>query len=140
MKKALFNITVYGMLAWSIASATYLALPVEIQAMLPDMNWLTAVISGGSTMLLGTGGLAVQTWLSKARTTSDEKYNLLGTKFLTLVTSYQDMAAKYDTLSAETKYNNQLLAVELKTKLTNPMLTDAARALIEQVLNHDGQE
>ena len=140
MKKALFNITVYGMLAWSILSAVYLALPVEYQAMLPDFNWLTAVISGGSTMLLGTGGLAVQTWLSKARTSSDEKYNLLGTKFLTLVDNYKTLEAKYDTVVSATTRNNQLLEVDLATKLSNPMLTDTARALINQVLNYDGQK
>jgi len=55
MKNKIFNIIVYAMLGWSIVSAGYMALPVEYQAMIPDFNWLTALISGGSTMMLGIG-------------------------------------------------------------------------------------
>lgn len=140
LKTALFNITVYTMLVWSILSATYLALPVEIQAMLPQMNWLTAVVSGGSTALIGTGGLVVRSWLDNARKVSDDKLNLFAANIMQLRESYNTVATKYDELTAATNYNNQLLAVELRTKLTNPMITDAARTLITEVLNHDSQK
>lgn len=140
IKTALFNITVYSMLAWSILSAVYVALPVEIQAMLPQMNWITAVISGGSTALIGTGGLVVRSWLDNARKVSDDKLNLFAANIMQLRESYNTVATKYDELTAATNYNNQLLAVDLRTKLDNPMITDTARQLITQVLTHDSQE
>lgn len=128
------------MLAWSILSAVYVALPVEIQAMLPQMNWITAVISGGSTALIGTGGLVVRSWLDNARKVSDDKLNLFAANIMQLRESYNTVATKYDELTAATNYNNQLLAVDLRTKLDNPMITDTARQLITQVLTHDSQE
>lgn len=140
MKTKLFNFTVYAMLGWSIVSAGYMALPPDIQAMIPQFNWLTAVISGGSTLLLGTGGLAVQTWLAKAKTSSTAKYNELGNLFLTLTQKYNEVTAKYDEIKTSTDYTNKLIATELQTKLSNPMLDDTARQLIMQVLTHDGQE
>lgn len=140
IKTALFNITVYSMLAWSILSAVYVALPVEYQAMLPQMNWITAVISGGSTALIGTGGLVVRSWLDNARKVSDEKLSVVAGQFLTLVNKYNELSEQVNKMTEATAYNNRLLTVELQTKLTNPMITDTARQLITQVLNHDSQE
>lgn len=140
MKKALFNITVYTMLAWSILSAVYISLPADIQALLPQMNWLTAVISGGSTALVGSGGLAVRAWLDNARKVSDEKLSVVAGQFLTLVNKYNELSEQVNKMTEATAYNNRLLTVELQTKLTNPMIADSARQLITQVLPHDGQE
>lgn len=140
MKTKLFNITVYAMLGWSIVSAVYVALPVEYQAMIPQFNWLTAVVSGGSTLLLGSGGLAVQAWLSKARTTSDAKYNLLAEKFLTLTQKYDEIKTAYTQVVASVNENNKLLKIDLNTKLSNPLIDETARNMIEQVLGYVKQE
>jgi len=142
MKKALFNITVYGMLGWSIISATYMALPTDVQALIPQMNWFSALISGGSTLLVGSGGLAVQSFLTKAKTKSDEKYNSLANEFLKMADGYLKLEAKVSSLEKVTlesnkitQRNNVLHETELKTKLDNPMLTQTARELIESILN-----
>ena len=140
MKTKLFNVVVYSMLGWSILSATYLALPIEYQEMLPQFNWLTAVISGGSTMLLGTGGLAVKTFLTNARVQSDSKYLLLGEKFLELTTKYEVLHSDYQTVVSAIDRNNLLLSIDLKTKLSNPLIDATAKALIEGVLYGDQQE
>ena len=140
MKAKIFNLTIYIMLGWSILSAVYLALPIEYQEMLPQMNWLTAVISGGSTALLGTGGLAVKTWLTNAKVQSDSKYALLADKFLNLTTKYDDLSVKYNDVVKAIEENNTLLKVELKTKLDNPLITETSRQAIEGVIYGSKEE
>lgn len=140
MKAKIFNVVVYSMLGWSILSAVYLALPVEYQEMLPQMNWLTAVISGGSTALLGSGGLAVQSFMTKAKVTADTKYVDIASKFLKLVDEYKALEAKYNDVVKAIEENNTLLKVELKTKLDNPLITETSRQAIEGVLYGDKQE
>ena len=141
MKKALFNIVVYGMLAWTMITAGYMALPIEIQEMLPQMNWITAVISGSSTLLVGSGGLAVQSFLLKARTASDSKYKVVADKYLEVADAYNSLDTKYDNL--ENKYdglkesvdrNNLLQEASLQAKLSNPLIDAETKKLIEDVL------
>ena len=139
MKKTLFNIVIYSMLGWSTISAVYLALPIEYQAMIPEFNWLTALISGGSTALLGTGALTVQTFLTKAKATSNETFSMLKANYSEIVNEYRILKAQYEELKTTVAYNNELLKVELKTKLTNPMTTDTAAELIKQVITNDQQ-
>lgn len=140
MKAKIFNVVVYSMLGWSILSAVYLALPVEYQEMLPQMNWLTAVISGGSTALLGSGGLAVQSFMTKAKVTADTKYVDIVSKFLKLVDEYKALEAKYEDIVISIERNNILLATDLKTKLSNPLIDETSKELIEGVLYGDKQE
>ena len=139
MKTKIFNVIVYSMLGWSILSATYLALPVEYQAMIPQFNWLTALISGGSTALLGTGGLAVSTFLNKVKATTDEKVNLVASQFIELVNKYDEVVVKYNALIESVDYNNLLLKADLKTKLSNPLITQESKELIEQVLINENE-
>jgi hypothetical protein len=141
IKGKLFNLAVYTMLAWSVISAGYLALPIELQEQLPQMNWLTAVVSGGATFLLGSGGLAVQSMLLKMKKSNSEKDNLMVDKFLKIVDGYKEMVISNEKLNDSITHNNKLLEVSLKTKLSNPMLDNTARDMIEQVgVNHDKQE
>jgi len=131
MKKKLLNIAIYVLLGWSMLSAGYLALPVEYQEMLPQMNWLTAVVSGGSTFLLGSGGLALQRMLNKTNKDYTTKYIQLGQEFLNLKGKYDELGVKVDGLESTNKELVKLLKIDLQSKLDNPMLTDKARALIE---------
>jgi len=131
MKKKLLNIAIYVLLGWSMLSAGYLALPVEYQEMLPQMNWLTAVVSGGSTFLLGSGGLALQRMLNKTNKDYTTKYIQLGQEFLNLKGKYDELGVKVDGLESTNKELVKLLKIQLKTKLDNPMLADKSRALIE---------
>ena len=139
MKKILLNVVIYSMLGWSVLSAVYLALPIEYQAMLPEFNWLTALISGGSTALLGTGGLALQNFLTKAKVTTHDTFAMLKNNYAEIVNEYKILKAQYEELKTTVEYNNELLKVELKTKLTNPMTTDTAAELIKQVITNDQQ-
>lgn len=137
MKKKLLNIAIYVMLGWTMLSAGYLALPVEYQEMLPHMNWLTAVVSGGSTFVLGSGGLALQRMLNKTSSDYTNKYIQLGQEFLNLKGEYGKLGIRIDDLETVNKELIKLLKINLNTKLDNPLLTDKARALIEGVLNEE---
>ena len=139
MKTKIFNVLVYTMLGWSVLSAVYLALPVEYQSMIPEFNWLTALISGGSTGLLGTGALAVQSFLNKAKATSNDTFTLLKDNYTEIVNEYKILKVQYTELQQTLAYNNELLKTELKTKLSNPMITAEAEQLIKQVITNDQQ-
>lgn len=139
MKKVLFNIVIYTMLGWSVLSAVYLALPVEYQAMLPDFNWLTALISGGSTALLSTGALTVQSFLNKSKTTTNETFTLLKDNYSEIVNEYKILKTQYAELKTTLDYNNELLRAELKAKLSNPLIDEEVKSLLEQVIINDKQ-
>ena len=139
MKKTLFNIVIYSMLGWSTISAVYLALPIEYQAMIPEFNWLTALISGGSTALLGTGALTVQTFLTKAKATSNETFSMLKANYSEIVNEYRILKAQYSELKSTLEYNSTLLRAELKAKLSNPLIDEEVKALLEQVITNDQQ-
>ena len=139
MKKVLFNIVIYTMLGWSVLSAVYLALPVEYQAMLPDFNWLTALISGGSTALLSTGALTVQSFLNKSKTTTNETFTLLKDNYGEIVNEYKILKTQYAELKTTLDYNNELLRAELKAKLSNPLIDEEVKSLLEQVIINDKQ-
>jgi len=139
MKTKLFNVLVYTMLGWSVLSAVYLALPVEYQAMIPQFNWLTALISGGSTGLLGTGALAVQSFLNKAKATSNETFTLLKDNYTEIVNEYKILKIQLEEVKSTFDYNNELLRAELKAKLSNPLIDEEVKSLLEQVIINDKQ-
>lgn len=147
MKSKLFNVVVYSMLGWSIVSAGYLALPIEYQEMLPQMNWIIALVSGGSTALLGTGGLVVQSFISKTKLDTSNKINEISNVIIQLVDEYKTLKTEYKNLQTENAElknaileNNKLLKIDLKTKLDNPMTTNTARVMIEGVINESKKE
>jgi len=139
MKTKIFNVLVYTMLGWSVLSAVYLALPVEYQAMIPEFNWLTALISGGSTGLLGTGALAVQSFLNKAKATSNDTFTLLKDNYTEIVNEYKILKIQLEEVKSTFEYNNELLKAELKAKLSNPMIDEEVKSLLEQVIINDKQ-
>ena len=139
MKTKIFNVLVYTMLGWSVLSAVYLALPVEYQAMIPEFNWLTALISGGSTGLLGTGALAVQSFLNKAKATSNDTFTLLKDNYTEIVNEYKILKIQLEEVKSTFEYNNELLRAELKAKLSNPLIDEEVKSLLEQVIINDKQ-
>jgi hypothetical protein len=144
MKSKLFNVVVYAMLTYSIVNAGYLALPVEMQEMIPQYNSLVAIISGGASGIIGFGGLKLQDYLNRAKVQSDDKFNLLAQNYLNLERKYDLLDNAYKTLKTAqdnttkaVERNNKLLEVDLQTKLSNPLIEEAAKKLIEDVLHND---
>lgn len=151
MKQKLFNVTVYAMLAYSMVSAGYIALPAEYQTMIPQYNDLVALVTGASTLLLGSGGLAVQSYLNRAKEQADSKFNLLASNYLSLEKRYESVVEKYDIMSRKytdlekaterntkaVERNNKLMTAHLESKLTNPMIDSTVEKMIKGVIGDE---
>lgn len=151
MKKKLLNVVTFVLIGWGAFSATYLALPPELKDMLPEMNWVTAVVSGGSTTLLGTASLYIQNYINKFKTANNQvltglfdtiatiknDYTQITESYNNIVESNKELITQYKVMASSLEKNSLLLKTELQTKLSNPLLTTAARDLIEGVLNDE---
>ena len=141
MKNKILNVITYGMLGWGAVSAIYLGLPVEIKEMLPDMNWVTAVVSGGSTTLLGSISLYIKSYVNKTKLATNEVYSgvtkmILDHKaeFQAIVDSNLKITNEYIKIKEVTERQNELLETLLQTKLSNPLIDEASEALIKDIL------
>jgi hypothetical protein len=129
--RKLFNFVSFILLLWTIISGVYLALPLEYKALIPEFNWLTALVSGGSTGILGTSILVVDKYMKNASIDSSNKYLDLAKQFLALNEKYLALENKVNT-SIETQNNtnviisetNRLLKIDLESKLSNPLIED----------------
>lgn len=146
MKKFLFNAVVYGLLGWSILTGVYQVLPQETKDLIPHFNELSALISGGSAALIGSGGLFFKSWVAKATTESNEKYKATVEKFLVVTEKYNDLVNEYKRLEATIKESNlnyakrietleTLLKADLTAKLSNRLIDEEVKAIIRGALN-----
>lgn len=135
MKKSflriIFNFISIIMLLWTIISGAYMALPAEYKALIPQFNWLTALVSGGSTGILGATMLIVDGYLRKNKADVDTKYFDLAKKFLELNEKYTALENKVNSnteAQLETnellKKTNNLISIDLESKLSNPLVED----------------
>lgn len=131
MIRKTFNFISIIMLVWTIISGAYLALPVEYKELIPEFNWITALVSGGSTGVLGTAILVVDNFIKKNELSVDGKYLDLANKFLALNDKYTALQKKVENQIEEQKETNELLqktnrliSVNLESKLSNPLVED----------------
>lgn len=133
MKKfrAIFNIISFILLLWTIFSGIYLALPQEYKNLIPQFNWLTALVSGGSTGVLGFSILLVDKFAKKYEEQIDDRYIELANKFLELNDKYKNLETEVkenNTIQLENNKlldkNNKLLMLDLESKLSNPLVED----------------
>lgn len=141
MKEKIFNVVVYGMLTYTVAVAGYGALPAEYQNLIP-FNWVTALVSGGTTGLLGTAGLVMKSYLDKAKVSANERFNLLSESYKNVVNAYGEIKTELSGLKEQYQMTRQelndtrkLIEVDLRSKLSNPLIDEKVRELIEGVLN-----
>lgn len=147
MKQKLFNVIVYTMLTYSFVTTVYLALPADIQAMIPYVDKAIGIYSAVLTAIGAGGGLAVQAYISKAAAKAQEKENIMVDKFLTIVDGYNVMSDKVQSLMDENSVLTEsinkltkLVSIDLKTKLSNPMIELTARQEIEGALYGEQEE
>lgn len=147
MKKKLFNIVTYTMLFYSIFAAIYAAVP-QLQEALPWLTLPTIVVSGGFTGVLGSAGLVVQSFLTKARQEAD-------TQFLGLVDYLEKVSIKIndvleenkrlrsdiiksnESLDLSVKRNNELQETHLKIKKDDILIDEKSKQLLEEVLKNE---
>lgn len=144
MKQKLFNVVVYGMLTFSLINGVYVALPPEVQALIPQYNDLVAMVSGGASALIGLGGLKVQDYLNRAKIESETKFNLLAQNYLNLERKYDvnteavnRQTKAIELLTREQQRTNKLIEVDLQAKLSNPMIDEQIKVLIEDVMKNE---
>lgn len=127
----IFNFISFIMLLWTIISGAYLALPTEYKELIPEFNWLTALVSGGSTGILGTSIIILKDYLKKNQTSVDTKYLDLAKKFLALNDKYEELKNQVNA-NTESQINtnkllqetNRLLGIDLESKLSNPLVEE----------------
>jgi len=131
MIRKLFNLISIVMLLWTIVAGAYLALPQEYKDLIPEFNWLTALVSGGSTGILGSTMLLVNNFMKKNQNNVDSKYLDLANRFLDLNEKYTQLEEKVTTNTksqVETnellKKTNNLISIDLESKLSNPIIED----------------
>lgn len=135
--RKLFNLISIVMLLWTIIAGAYLALPQEYKDLIPEFNWLTALVSGGSTGILGSTMLLVNNFMKKNQNSVDSKYLDLANRFLALNEKYQSLEnevkqntrMQFETNELLDKTNN-LLSIDLESKLSNPLVEDFVKEKI----------
>lgn len=137
MMRKLFNLISIVMLLWTIIAGAYLALPQEYKDLIPEFNWLTALVSGGSTGILGSTMLLVNNFMKKNQNSVDSKYMDLANRFLALNEKYTLLEEKVSTNTksqVETnellKKTNNLISIDLESKLSNPIIEDFVKEKI----------
>lgn len=136
-----FNLFIYINLAWAVLSFGYVSLPIEYQ-FLNELPIEVLLISGGSTTLIGTFGLYFKTVLNKHGIETNDKVALALEKQLELKKGYESLSVENKALKSEVTALNtkqeriiKLLETELKTKLSNQLIDEFAKELIEGVLD-----
>lgn len=144
MKAKIFKIITYTMLTYSLVTSIYLALPADIQSMIPYVNQGIGIYSAVITAIGGSGGLAVQAYITKAQTQADTEKQVITDKLVQLINlsneKYDNVEAKYETLNAVVTELIKLVKIDLKSKLSNPMIELTARQEIEGALYGDKEE
>lgn len=144
--RKLFNFISIIMLLWTIIAGVYLAMPQEYRELIPEFNWLTALVSGGSTGILGSTMLILNSYLKRNKDSVDSKYLDLANKFLTLNQKYNTLSADVinnTIIQKETneliKKNTELLSIDLESKLSNPLIEDFIKEKIGGALNEKNE-
>jgi hypothetical protein len=142
MKKKILNVITFAMIGWGAISAIYLGLPVEVKELLPNMNWVTALVSGGSTTILGSSILVFNSMMNKSKLANSEVYSSIANlvlehkiEYQAIVDSNANVILAYKGLAVATDRNNVLLETLLEARLSNPLIEQKIKELIEGVLN-----
>jgi len=129
--RKIFNLLSIVFLLWTIISGAYLALPQEYKDLIPEFNWLTAVVSGGSTGILGTTILLIQNYFKKKDMDYSNKYLDLAQKFLELrednkatLEENKLMREENKVIREEITKTNKLITLDLQSKLSNPLVEE----------------
>ena len=142
--KVVLDVFIYACLMWAILSAVYIGLEPETQALFPQMNWLVALIGGGSTFLIGVSGFLVKAFLNKASNQTQSTYTDLLEKFLTITKEYEALdksqkitAENIKKLEAKVEENTRIQKANLELKLSSPYIEEKSRKLVEGYIKGD---
>ena len=152
MKDKLLNIISYGLITYPLVAATWQVIP-ELASVFAQYTsqiaYLTALPSG----VLGAVGLKIQGYVNKARSMDTKVFSGLTTAYDTREKSVTEVKAQsselqldyknkflelkqsYDTLNTSLTQLVRLVQTDLQAKLSNPLIDEKVKALIEGVLD-----
>ena len=141
--KTIFNVFVYANLLFAMAVLGYQQLPTEYQ-FLNELGLDFVVLTGGTTSLIGIAGLYVKSVITQNTLANEQTTGLVAEKFLSLKDEYVSIKANekviitnQEEIKTLLKRNNELKEVELNARLSNPLVDEKVKALIEGVLNEE---
>lgn len=120
ISNAVYLVVTSVFLITSIASFSYLALPLEIQQLFPEWNWLSSITFGGSTGVVGIGALYLKYQEAMNRQKQESIYN-------TVLSEVRD-------LKREVKRDIELNETSLKVKRDDKFIKDEVKKMIDEVL------
>lgn len=146
MKTKLFNVIVYGLLFYSILTGVHAALPEQYQ--IAGFTNITALISGASTALVGSAGLAMKSWLTSAKVTAETKQIEIYKEFIKIAEDYKALkveladnkhvaSEQYSETTARLMRLTTLIEADLKAKLSNRLIDQEVRETISGVLEDE---
>lgn len=134
------------MLIYTLISVVYSVLPDQYQ--LEQFNTLTALVSGGSTGLIGSAGILIKNMLAKNEKAVDTKQTETLEKFVGVLEYVKALENKVASLESQLheQYVEQankvnrviaLVEVDLKAKLSNKLIDKETKELINGVLEDE---
>lgn len=153
MKSKILTILAWVSISYTALSGIYLSLPLEIQELLPNVNWLTALITGGSSGIIGSTLLYVRANVLNAKKEMVGQQTQILEKFLELKEEYNVIKSELIQSNKITETQNEiignitfklnqtinLIKVDLQSKASNSLIDQKVKEIIEGVLN-DEQE
>ncbi len=159
MKSKILSILSYGLIGYTTGAALIQGIP-ELNALIPQFTTQIAVWTGLPAATLGSIGLSVQNYISKARK-SDIQINQgmanavtdLHNKIMNIATMYEqskgdikvfskeitsmitDVKNEYILMRNDVKELAKLVKIDMESKLSNPLIDEKVKELIEGVLN-----
>lgn len=159
MKSKLLNIVSYSLIGYSVGAAFMGTVP-ELQALIPQFTTQLAVWTGIPASTMGAIGLSVQSYINSARKTDltmnqgvvggldkvfkkvdeviekqDKVITNLSSKYDGLERKYDDLKTEYKALTGSLNTLVKLVRVDLEAKLSNPLIDEEVKKLIEGALD-----
>jgi len=104
----------------AVLAFAYTSLPVEYQALIPEFTWLNSVVLGGSTGIIGLGGLYLKQRESAIKLNNDKVFNVL--------------MGEIKGLRGEVQRNTMLNETALKVKRSDKLISQETKKIIDEVL------
>lgn len=159
LKSKLLSIISYGLIGYTTGAAVIQGIP-ELQALMPSFTTQIAVWTGLPAVTLGSIGLAVQSYINKARVTDNvvnqgvvdavsklyaqvkdvaELYNQGKGDIKELAKDMKknidDIRNEYILLRNDVKLLAKLVRVDMEAKLSNPLIDEEVKKMLGDAIN-----
>lgn len=143
MKRKLFSLFSYILFILTGLSALYMALP-QLQALLPGLSKYVVIVTGVTSSIIGSGALAVQSFIVKSETRNKTETNTLISHINDLTERINDVLSdntdlKDDLkrLSDKVEHNTEINIAHAKAKINNVSIANESRRILDEVLKNE---